>query len=303
VLFLLQQLRYKSSSEIIAMRKVVSFSLNFAIGFLLLTICSLGFLLISHAPMPIGGSIARVGIESGSSTVYIPGYKFACTPNGQIAQCEVNFQNKPLKIVLVYTNNERKWEVSQCQFNYAGLTENCTTNFDSIILGGWLPYVSIKSNLGLSPQQLQDFQRQEAQNSNIVTKLSEDELGMLSTGLAIAIGFVIAAFSWLHFSRFVKALAISLIGLIIFRISLNWLDSISFITAQNYGLSPDQLIQLVMWMSIGSGIVTIIIAAYLLWSRSNQFVKGFVTFINGLGMFALSWFLFLFSLLTLGYAD
>jgi hypothetical protein len=285
------------------MSKVANFSLNFAIGFLLLSICSLGFLLTSHAPMPIGGSIARVGIESGSSTTYIPGYKFVCTTNGQLAQCEVNFQSKPLKIMLVYADTERKREIAQCQANYDGLTENCTTNFHSIVVSGWLPDVSIKSNLGLSPQQLQEAQRQEAQNNSIVTKLSENEWGILSIGLASAIGIVIAAFSWLHFGRFMKAIAITLIGLIMSRISVGWLGRIPFTVGQSYGLSPDQLSQLVSWTSIVSGIVTTIITAYLLWSRSNQFVKAFVTFINGLGMFALSWFFFLGSLLGLGYVD
>lgn len=285
------------------MNKTIQFILNFALGFLLLSVCSLGFLLTSYAPMPINGSIARVGIEVGSSTAYIPGYKFVCTTNRQLAQCEVNLQSKPLKIMLVYTDTDRKWEVAQCQANYAGITEKCTTNFHSIVVSGWLPDVSIKSNLGLTPQQLQNLQRQEAQNSNIVTKLSENQWGILSIGLSIAIGFVIGAFSWLHFGQFVKAIAIILIGLIMSRISLGWLGRISFITGQNYGLSPEQLIQLVSWMSIGSGIVTIIITAYLLWPRNNQFVKGIVTFINGLGMFSLSWSIFLGSLLGLGYVD
>ncbi len=253
--------------------------------------------------MPIGGSVARVGIEVGSSTVYIPGYKFVCTTNRQLAQCRVDLQSKPLKIMLVYTDTDRKWEIAQCQANYTGITENCTTNFHSIVVSGWLPDVSIKNNLGLSPQQLQDLQRQEAQNNSIVTKLSENEWGILSIGLASATGFVIAVFSWLYFSQFVKAIAITLIGLIMSRISLGWLGSIPFTVGQNYGLTLDQLTQFVSWMSIGSGIVTIIITAYLLWSRNNQFAKGFVTFINGLGMFALSWFFFLGSLLGLGYVD
>lgn len=280
------------------MNKASKFILNFALGFLLLSVCSIGFLLTSHAPMPIGGSIARVGIEVGSSTVYIPGYKFVCTTNRQLAQCGVDLQSKPLKIMLVYTDTDRKGEIAQCQANYAGITENCTTNFHSIVVSGWLPDVSIKNNLGLSLQQLQ-----EAQNNSIVTKLSENEWGILSIGLAIAIGLVVAAFSWLYFSQFVKAIAIALTGLMMSRISLGWLGRIPFTVGQNYGLSPDQLSQLVSWMSIITGVVTIIITAYLLWSRSNQFVKGFVTFINGLGMFALSWYFFLGSLLGLGYAD
>lgn len=280
------------------MNRTIRFILNFALGFLLLSVGSLGFLLTSYAPMPINGSIARVGIESGSSTTYIPGYKFACTTNKQLAQCEVNLQSKPLKIALVYTNPDQKWEGVQCEASYAGITEKCTTNFHSIVVSGWLPDVSIKSNLGLTPQQLQ-----EAQNNNIVTKLSENQWGMLSIGLAIAIGFVASAFSWLHFGQFVKAIAIILIGLIVSRSTLGWLGRIHFTTAQNYGLSPDQLTQLVAWMSIGSGIVTIIVAAYLLRPRNNQFVKGFVTFINGFGMFSLFWFVFLGVLLGLGYVD
>lgn len=284
------------------MNRTIQFILNFALGFLLLSVCSLGFLLTSYAPMPINGSIARVGIEVGSSKTYIPGYKFACTTNKQTAQCEVNLQSKPLKIMLVYTNTDRKWEGVLCEASYAGVTEKCTTDFHSIVVSGWLPDVSIKSNLGLTPQQLQNLQLQAAQN-NIVTKLSERQLGILSIGLAIAIGFVVSAFSWLRFGQFAKAIAIILIGLITYRISMSWLGSISFITGQNYGLTPDQLIQLVSWMSIGSGIVIIIIAAYLLWPHNSQFVKGFVTFINGLGMFALSWLIFLISLLGLGYAD
>ncbi len=280
------------------MNKTIQFILNFALGFLLLSVCSLGFLLTSYAPMPINGSIARVGIEVGNATAYIPGYKFVCTTNKLLAQCEVNLQSKPLKIMLVYTDTDRKWEVERCQASYAGITENCTTNFHSIIVSGWLPDVAIKSNLGLTLQQLQA-----AQNNHIVTRLSEKQWGILSTGLAIAIGFVASAFSWLHFGKFVKAIAIILIGLIMSRISLGWLGRIPFTTGQDYGLNPDQLIQIVILMTIGSGIVTIIIAAYLIWPRNNQFVKGIVTFINGLGMFALSWFVFLGSLLGLGYVD
>ena len=116
--------------------------------------------------MPLGGSIAKVQIGQGSSAVNIPGYEFSCTQGSQLDSCEVILENRPLKIAIAYADPGSKRNAIKCQASYAGLTTNCTTDYDSIILGGWLPVVDIQSNLGLSNQQLQELQMQ-AQKKNI----------------------------------------------------------------------------------------------------------------------------------------
>jgi len=185
------------------MHRTARFILNFVIGFLVLVVCSLSFLLVSHAPMPLGGSIARVQIGQGSSAVHIiPGYEFSCTRGSHLDRCEVMLASRPLEIAIAYaayadTNSRRN--AIRCQTFYAGLTKNCTTDFESIIMGGWLPVVTIKSNLGLSNLQLQQLQMQAVEKKNIVLQLGEDDLVRLTVGIAIVIGLVAAASGWLYF--------------------------------------------------------------------------------------------------------
>lgn len=135
------------------MRRKARFILNFAIGFLFLLVCWLSFLLVFHAPMPIGGSIAGARIGQSSQPLYISGHEFSCTKKSKLDQCVVTLANRPLKIEIAYSDSNRN--VIGCLASYAGLSTNCTPDFDSIIIGGWLPVADIDSNLGFTNLQLQ----------------------------------------------------------------------------------------------------------------------------------------------------
>lgn len=286
------------------MRGTPRFILNFVIGFLVLVVCSLSFLLVSHAPMPLGGSIAKVQIGEGSSAVHnvIPGYEFSCTRGSQLDRCEVMLASRPLEIVIAYADPKSKRNVIRCQVFYAGLTTNCTTDFESIIMGGWLPVVDIRSNLGLSNLQLQKLQMQ-AVNKNIVLQLGEDNLVLFVIGIAIAIGLVAAASGWLYFGKFTKVVAGICLGFVMFRVSWRWLGGIPFNLMLKYGMDTETWIQWQDWIAIVAGITTSIATTRLLWSQRSQLAKMFVCISSGYGAFTISWVFFLYSLLALGYAD
>lgn len=284
------------------MRRISRLILNFVIGFLLLVVCSLGFLLVSHAPMPLGGSIAKVQIGQGSSAVNIPGYEFSCTQGSQLDSCEVMLENHPLKIAIAYADPGSKRNAIKCQAFYAGLTTNCTTDYDSIIIGGWLPLVNIKSNLGFSKLQLQKLQMQ-AQEKNIVLQLPEDNLVLFVIGMAIAIGLAAAASGWLYFGKFTKVVASVCLGFVMFRVCWSWLGGIPFDVISKYGVNTEAWIQYLDWIAIAVGIATSIATARFLWSQRNQLAKIFVCLSSGYGAFTVCWVFFLYSLLALGYAD
>lgn len=285
------------------MRRIARFILNFAIGFLLLLVCWLGFLLVSHAPMPLNGSIARVQIGQGSSAVHIPGYEFSCTRGSKLNSCEVMLASRPLEIAIAYADPGSKRNAIKCQASYAGLTTNCTTNYDSIILGGWLPLVNIKSNLGLSNLQLQKLQMQALEKKNIILRLGEDYLVLFVIGIAIAIGLVAAASGWLYFGKFTKVVASICLGFVMYRVYWSWLGRVPFNVMLKYGVNTETWIQYLDWIAIAAGIATSIATTRLLWSQRNQLAKIFVCISSGLGSFTLCWFFFLYSLLALGYAD
>jgi hypothetical protein len=147
--------------------------------------------------MPIGGTIAGARIGQGDLTVYIPGQEFSCTKGGQLDRCQVTLENQPLEISISYTNADATRNITSCTASYASLTTSCTTHFHDIVVGGWLPLISIQNNLGLSDLQLQQLKRQQLHRRNIVSTLDETELMRLTQGMAIALGFVAAASGWL----------------------------------------------------------------------------------------------------------
>ncbi len=285
------------------MRRTAKFILNFAIGFLLLLVCSFYFLLASQAPMPIGGTIAGVRIGQGSSATYIPGQEFSCTKGSQPDRCKVTLQNHPLEIAITYADANSRRDVARCTASYLGLTTNCAAGFHDIVVGGWLPVISIQNNLGLSHLQLQELKRQELHRPNIVSNLGELKLLRLAQGIAIAIGLVTAASGWLFFGQSMKVVASICISFVVFRICWLCLAGIPFNVMLNYGVNADIWIQLVNWISLTAGIATGITAAYLVWSRRNRLVKVLISISGGYGAFALSSLLFLLTLLGLGYAD
>jgi hypothetical protein len=238
--------------------------------------------------MPLGGSIARAQIGQGSSAVHIPGYEFYCTRGNQLDRCEVMLGNRLLEIAIAYADPGSKRNAIKCQAFYAGLTTNCTTDFDSIIIGGWLPVVTIQSNLGLSNLQLQELQMQALEKKNIVLQLREDDLVLFAVGIAIAIGLVAAASDWLYFGKFTKVVASICLGFVMFRICWFWLGSIPFDVMLKYGMDTETWSQYVNWIAIAAGITTGIATTRLLWSQRNQLAKIFVCISSGYGAFTLS---------------
>lgn len=129
---------------------------KFALGFLLLCVCWLGFLLVPVAPSLIDKEIAGVTIGQDETRINIPGHQFSCATRNKsaLSQCSIVLAGRLLEITVTYAN-DAKDHITGCLSLYAGKVVNCSSGFVYAGRKGILPYVSVNHNLGLSHQQLQ----------------------------------------------------------------------------------------------------------------------------------------------------
>ena len=189
----------------IPMRRTVRFILHSTIAFFFVLVSMLTVQLIISAPMPVGGQIAGLQIQS----VFIPGRSLSCTQTGQQQQCQISLLNHPLELTMTSTSIE----VKQCQMSYAGQTAGCNGYFHGLIIGGWQPVVSTESNLGLNAEQMASLREQYPQRNFFLHSVGEGGLLGLATGIAIAAGVLTFLFGWLNFS---KGRLYFAIGLVVF---------------------------------------------------------------------------------------
>jgi hypothetical protein len=179
------------------MRQMVRFVLYFTIAiFTILTIVLIAAL-AHHAPMPLGGRVAGVQIQS----VFIPGRSLSCTQTGPQDRCRISLFDRPLELSLISTPQE----VKQCQITYAGQTATCKGDFHRLIVGGWMPVVETQSNLGLTTSQQATLREQYPQRNFMMHRIGESRLLQLATEVAIVAGVLTFLSGWLIFSNRLRA--------------------------------------------------------------------------------------------------
>jgi hypothetical protein len=174
------------------MRRMVRFFLYFTIAVFTTLVITFIVVLAHHAPMPIGGRIAGVQIQS----VFIPGRSFSCTQSGQQDRCQTSLFDRSLEVNLISIPQE----VKQCQITYAGQTATCKGDFHRLIIGGWMPVVEAQSNLGLTTSQQATLREQYPQRNFMMHRIGESRLLQLATEFAIAAGVLAFLSGWLIFS-------------------------------------------------------------------------------------------------------
>lgn len=179
------------------MHTVVIFILRFARVFLILSVCSLGFLLAPVAPSLIDADIGGVVIGQGSTRLSISGHKFSCATGdrGELAQCYVVLEGRPLEITVTYADDSKD-HITGCQAFYAGKAVDCTSGFVYAGRKGMLPYVDIDDKLGLSNQQLQQLRQ-----ANLAENFGENNWLRLATGISLAAAAQATISLWLQMRR------------------------------------------------------------------------------------------------------
>jgi hypothetical protein len=164
------------------MRAVAIFVSRFALGFLLLSVCSLGLLLIPVAPGLMDTEIAGVVIGQGETHLRISVHQFSCATGnrGALSQCEIVLEGRPLEVSVIYANNFKD-HITGCQAFYAGKAVDCSSGFVYAGRKGILPYVRVEHNLGLSNQQLQRLRQ-----ANLAENFGENNWLRLATGISLA---------------------------------------------------------------------------------------------------------------------
>lgn len=179
------------------MRRMVRFFLYFTIAVFTTLMITFIAALAYYAPMPIGGRIAGLQIQS----VFIPGRSFSCTQAGQQDRCQISLFDRPLELNLTSTSQE----VKQCQITYAGQTATCKGDFHRLIIGGWMPVVETQSNLGLTTSQQATLREQYPQRNFFMYSIGESRLLQLATAIAIAAGVLAFLSGRLIFSSRLRA--------------------------------------------------------------------------------------------------
>jgi hypothetical protein len=203
------------------MRRMIRFSLySTLVVFTILTITLIA-MLAHHAPMPIGGRVAGVQIQS----VFIPGRSLSCTQAGGQDRCQISLFDRPLELNLTYNPQE----VKQCQITYASQTAVCKGDFHTLIIGGWMPVISTQSNLGLTADQQAALREQYPQRNFFLHGFGESRLLQLATEIAIVAGVLAFLSGWLIFSNKLRAGILGLSAL-----SATWLILTTLIWSSGY---------------------------------------------------------------------
>jgi hypothetical protein len=191
------------------MRRMMRLFLYFTIAVFITFTITLIVALVHHAPMPIGGRVAGVQIQS----VFIPGRSLSCTRSGGQDQCQISLFDRSLEVN--FTSTPR--EAGQCQISYAGKTAVCEAGFHTLIVGGWMPVISTQSNLGLTTDQQATLREQYPQRNFFMHGIGESRLLQLAVEVAIVAGVLTFLSGWLLYSSKLRA---SLMGLAV--LSVTW---------------------------------------------------------------------------------
>ncbi|MEM9769037.1 MAG: hypothetical protein AAF892_14305 [Cyanobacteria bacterium P01_D01_bin.71] len=134
----------------------------------------------------------------------------------------------------------------------------------------------------------------------------ETALFRISTGLAIALGASIAAFTWFHPGPVVRVLASLASGIGVYFAATVFLGSVPYTTTAAYGITPENWNALVLLLPLIPGIMVAIANVWWLKRESSllsRILASLLTCISTLSLCSLTWsFVLLFSLDTLNFA-
>ena len=119
--------------------------------------------------------------------------------------------------------------------------------------------------------------------------LSEPRLLLISSGLSLSAGIIVAFFAWLHPGALSKIFASIACGFGIYRLVWGFLGSVRFDVVTPYGFTPDSWVWAMDGIAIATAIVTTITTALLLWRRMNRLTRILLIIVSSVGVFNLCW--------------
>lgn len=297
-------------------RGLLLFAVRFAIGLLLIVLCSLGFALVSMAPTQIEGGIASVYIgemisntsnETSSETssevngqindqinneinpdVRISGHKFNCTQSANADRCTVNVGDRSLEMTVTYDDPIRYPfnSTAKCQATYASQPVPCELYYDSAT--GERPNLVIPKGISLSSQDIQNLRRE-----NFIVQFRDDELITAQQYLSIGVGIILAIIIWIYPNPLNRAL-IGLSNAIASGIVSTFLWG--FISSDMWG-SLYHVLMMCVAVGIG-GLVGV-----WSWAHRGEFSRVLTGFSTGFLCCGILWWISATALLVLGYVD
>jgi hypothetical protein len=256
------------------MGKAVRFISGFAIGFFLVSLCSLGLWLIHASPLRTNAAIARVSLGPDTNAVHLLGSAFACTHESSTDRCSIWLQGQPLEVAVNYANvAQAPQPVARCQASFAGQAVDCSASFEDT---STKPSVWILHGLNLDQSNLQELRR-----THFFAQLQNKDWMHLVVAIAIATGLITATILWLYPAQ-AKVIAYTSGSLAVVGLLLGF---------------------------AGVSIAAICIALFslvLLWCVDPDFeiplkLKLIASISIGTVVFALSWYMLYSSLVALGF--
>jgi hypothetical protein len=271
------------------MRGIVLFFLRVAIGILVALVGSFFVLLANNAPSLPDTPFAGIAIEANHQTVHLPNRIFTCAESPQQFQCQTDLQERVLNVTWQRSSNPQAnpYQLSQCKAIFAGQPLGCTeVGMDYIGRKGILSSYTL-SGTGLNPTQIAALRRQYLW-INSFTQVNEDTLFRVLTGVALAIGLLTAALTWLYPGRAGESFASLVSGVGVYYLAQRGLGSIPYDQVTTYSITSDIWNWLVPHLALAMGILTGIATARLLWVRSNRLTRAWVSLLSGLGLFGVA---------------
>jgi hypothetical protein len=268
------------------MRGTLLFLLRATIGVLIALLGSFFFLLIDNSPSLPDVPFASIAITAGPQTVYLPNRIFSCQQDNQQVQCYTTLQSQILSLTW-QQDSQVPASLSQCQARFAGKPIKCAdAGMDYIGSKGPLTHYKL-TELGLSYAQLQGLRHQYLW-SNALSQIGEYRLLQILTGVAITIGLLTAATSWLYPGKLAEVFVSFAIGLGTYTQVGNWFGSIPYDQLSLLGITPDLWDKLIPALALLAALVTGVITAMLLWGRFRRLTRIGPTVISGFGMVCLA---------------
>lgn len=256
-----------------------------AIGLWIALVIAFVSLLLFNAPsVPNTTPFAGVSIKAENNlAIHLPNRIFNCTETEQQFQCQAPIQNRLLELSLT-KEKDYKYSFSSCRALYNQKLAGCQE-----IGQTYAPILSEiyeVTNLGLSPQQLQEVE-QKYWGINTLMKLGELRLMWIAAALSLAAGISAAFLAWFNPGKFAKAFASFACGFGVYHLVWGFLGRVPFDVVTPYGLTPDTWGWVVNGAAITAGTGTAL-ATILLLSRSlNRFTRILISISSSVGIFQL----------------
>jgi hypothetical protein len=254
-------------------------------------------LLLLNAPSSAATPFGLVSLQAdGQAIADLPSHIFTCTNQGPQATCQATLQGSVLTLE-INIDDQGQAAGKSCRATYGEQAVSCQHRSDHPILG-----LSAYEVDGLSSQQLQAIQ-QRYRGFNVLMELGGVHWLKVSLALALLAGLGAACSAWFQPGRFHKigvslASGLGVYGLVGFSLAQVQYDRVAA-----YGFTPETWPSTLIGLAIASSIATILIMLLALRLCSSQSIRTLLCPSSGIGAALITFWVFAYAFLRLGYAD